>query len=150
MDFTNLLDEFSENEKEHMKYIAFLFPCCFVVQYLFNNSFKDMNTFVQCIFAVATSIFAYSAFATGVIFVSAASGNREYLKFKAFNECILSIILLVIVGLIFKFDIWSLYGFCAFITIVYVVRIKKITNLVAQKKASDEKPKSASNECCDN
>ena len=138
MDFSNLWDKFPEHEKEHMKYIILLFPCCFVVQYLFNDSFKDMNTFVQCIFAAATSIFAYCTFAIGVISVSTASGNREYLKLQTFCECVLSILLLIIVGLIFKFHHCTLYIFYGVITVVYIIRFRIACR--SSKKRTNKKP----------
>ena len=110
MDIEPVFNYLKGTEKDILKHLALLFPCYYLVLYLFYADFSYMSIFEQCMVTAATTIIIY--FAIGIAeLLRAIAGNFAGIGrifVEVFRMNILLVVLCVVVGFYCGYSICSL------------------------------------------
>lgn len=132
-----LFTSLKESEKEILKYLIVLFPCYYLLYYLFYIPFLNLSIFTQCTITLATSTLVFFIFIGAEFIYSALASfvGLNRLTIEAFFKSIIAIIFIIILGFFFGFTTSTLIIACCIIIIIFIAQfIYSINNFVKKRR----------------
>ncbi len=120
-------------EKKFIKHLAILFPCYYLLYYLFFVSFLNLSIFTQCMIALATTIIIFSIFIAAELLYTAFKLSDEFnsIPFEelfnnsttyAFLRNIITIFIVIILGICIGFNITTIIIISITIVVFFIVK----------------------------